>query len=187
MDELRIGERVLALALGDIATFEVDAVVNAANSALAGGGGVDGAVHRAGGPSIMAELRSRHPDGCPTGSAVLTGAGDLPARWVIHAVGPIWRGGEHGEPDLLAAAYRSALELANDAGARTVALPAISAGVYGYPLHEAAAIGLTAARDHLAGDTNLERTTFVLYSGDTHQAFVAALSRLASSGATRAS
>jgi O-acetyl-ADP-ribose deacetylase len=186
LDELRIGERVIALARGDITTFAVDALVNAANSALAGGGGVDGAVHRAGGPSIMAELRSRYPDGCPTGSAVLTGAGNLPARWVIHAVGPIWRGGRHGEPALLAAAYRSALDLANEAGARTMALPAISAGVYGYPLREAAAIGLTAARDHLARETNLERTTFVLYSGDTHEAFVAALSRLASSGGNRA-
>jgi O-acetyl-ADP-ribose deacetylase len=181
MDELRVGTRVIALARGDITTFAADAIVNAANSALAGGGGVDGAVHRRGGPSIMAELRSRHAGGCPTGGAVLTGAGDLRARWVIHAVGPIWRGGGHGEPDLLAAAYRTALELANEAGARTVVLPAISAGVYGYPLDEAASIGLTAAWDHLAGETTLERATFVLYSGDTFDAFAAALDRLASS------
>jgi O-acetyl-ADP-ribose deacetylase len=180
MDELRVGQRVLALARGDITTFEADAIVNAANSALAGGGGVDEAIHRQGGPSIMAELRSRHSEGCATGSAVLTSAGNLAARWVIHAVGPIWRGGRHGEPELLAAAYRSALELANQAGARTVALPAISAGVYGYPLGEAARIGLSTARDHLVGETNLERTTFVLYSGDTHEAFAAVLGRLAS-------
>jgi O-acetyl-ADP-ribose deacetylase len=180
MDQLRVGQRVLALARGDITTFEADALVNAANSALAGGGGVDGAIHRQGGPSIMAELRSRHPDGCPTGSAVLTTAGNLAARWVIHAVGPVWRGGKHGEPELLAAAYRSALDLANEAGARTVALPAISAGVYGYPLGEAARIALTAAQDHLAAETNLERTTFVLYSGDTHEAFAAVLGRIAS-------
>lgn len=179
MDQLRVGERVLSLARGDITAFEADALVNAANSALAGGGGVDGAIHRRGGPSIMAELRSRHPDGCPTGSAVLTAAGDLAARWVIHAVGPVWRGGRQSEPELLAAAYRSALDLANEAGARTVALPAISAGVYGYPLGEAARIGLSAARDHLAGETNLERATFVLYSGDTHEAFASVLERLA--------
>lgn len=180
MDELRVGERVLALARGDITAFEADAVINAANSALAGGGGVDGAIHPQGGPSIMAELRSRHPDGCAKGSAVLTGAGNLAARWVIHAVGPVGRGGQHGEPELLAAAYRSALDLANEAGARTVALPAISAGVYGYPLGEAARIGLGAARDHLAGETNLERTTFVLYTGDTHEAFASVLGLLAS-------
>ena len=183
MDELRIRERALALARGDITTFESDAIVNAANSALAGGGGVDGAIHRRGGPSIMAELRTRHSDGCPTGSAVITGAGDLPAGWVVHAVGPIWRGGQHGEPELLAAAYRTALDLANVAGARTVSLPAISAGVYGYPLQEAARIGLTAARDHLAGETRLQRATFVLYSGDTYEAFAAALDRLAAGGA----
>lgn len=179
MDELRVGTRVIALARGDITTFAVDAIVNAANSALAGGGGVDGAIHRRGGPSIMAELRSRHGAGSRTGSAVLTGAGDLPAQWVIHAVGPIWRGGQHGEPHLLAAAYASALGLANEAGARTVALPAISAGVYGYPLDDAASIGVTAARDHLLGETGIERTTFVLYSGDTYDAFAAALHRLA--------
>lgn len=179
MDELRVGERILALARGDITAFEADAVVNAANSALTGGGGVDGAIHRQGGPAIMAELRSRHPDGCATGSAVLTGAGNLAARWVIHAVGPIWRGGQHGEPELLAAAYRSALDLASEAGARTVALPAISAGIYGYPLGEAARIGLGTARDHLAGATNLERATFVLYSTDTRDAFASVLGRLA--------
>ena len=183
MDELRIGGRILALARGDITTFESDAIVNAANSALAGGGGVDGAIHRRGGPSIMAELRTRHADGCPTGSAVITGAGNLPAGWVVHAVGPIWRGGQHGEPEILAAAYRTALDLANMAGARTVSLPAISAGVYGYPLQEAARIGLTAARDHLAGETRLQRATFVLYSGDTYEAFAAALDGLAARGA----
>jgi O-acetyl-ADP-ribose deacetylase (regulator of RNase III) len=183
MDELRVGGRVLALAKGDITTFESDAIVNAANSALAGGGGVDGAIHRRGGPSIMAELRTRHPQGCPTGSAVITGAGKLPAGWVVHAVGPIWRGGQHGEPRLLAAAYRAALDAANMAGARSVALAAISAGVYGYPLHEAARIGVTAARDHLAGETRLQRATFVLYSEETYGAFVAALAGLAAGGA----
>jgi O-acetyl-ADP-ribose deacetylase len=157
MDELRIGERTLALATGDITAFAADAVVNAANAALAGGGGVDGAIHRRGGPSIMAELRRRYPDGCPTGQAVISGAGDLPARWVIHAVGPRWRGGGNGEEALLGGAYGWAMRLAADAGARTVALPAISAGIYGYPLPDAARVGLEAVRDHLAGTTVVER------------------------------
>jgi O-acetyl-ADP-ribose deacetylase (regulator of RNase III) len=179
MDELRIGSRTLALARGDITTFAADAIVNAANAALAGGGGVDGAIHRAGGPRIMAELRRLHPDGTPTGSAVVTTAGALPARWVIHAVGPIWRGGGHGEADLLASAYASALRLAADAGARSVALPAISAGIYGYPLAEAARIALATTRDHLAGPTTIERATFVLFSTDTLGVFARALDELA--------
>lgn len=178
MDELRIGARTLALATGDITAFAADAIVNAANSRLAGGGGVDGAIHRRGGPSIMAELRRRYPDGCPTGQAVITAAGSLPARWVVHAVGPRWEGGDQGEEALLGGAYRWAMRLAAKAGARTVALPAISAGIYGYPLPDAAAIGLEAARDHLAGPTTVERATFVLYSVDTLEVFEAALDRL---------
>lgn len=182
MRELLVGGRVLALAVGDIAAFEADALVNAANSALAGGGGVDGAIHRAAGPTVMAELRRNHPRGTPTGSAVLTTAGRLPARWVVHAVGPIWRGGSSGEAMLLASAYRSALDLAVGAEARSVALPAISAGVYGYPLNEAARIGLVAARDHLTGETTIERATFVLYSVETFEVFETELDRLASAG-----
>src|SRR5262245_52921346 len=107
-----INGRLLELVLGDITTQEVDAIVNAANSGLLGGGGVDGAIHRAGGPSIMAETRRRYPDGCPTGSAVISSAGNLRAKFVIHAVGPIWRGGELGEEQFLASAYRTSLELA---------------------------------------------------------------------------
>ncbi len=179
MDELRVGDRVLALTTGDIAQFRADALVNAANAGLAGGGGVDGAIHRRGGPSIMAELRRRYPDGCPTGRAVITGAGDLPARWVVHAVGPRWQGGSHGEEALLGGAYRWAMQLAADAGARTVALPAISAGIYGYPLAGAARVGLEAVRDHFGGTTIVERATFVLYSVDTLEVFEEALGRLA--------
>ena len=178
MDELRVGGRSLALELGDITTVVVDAIVNAANSALVGGGGVDGAIHRAGGPEIGAELRRDHPRGTPTGTAVITTAGRLPARWVVHAVGPVWRGGGNDEPRLLASAYRSALELAAEAGARSVALPAISAGIYGYPLDEAARIGLGVARDHLGGATSIERATFVLFSDDTFRVFEAELERL---------
>lgn len=178
MDELRIGGRSLALALGDITTVGADAIVNAANSALAGGGGVDGAIHRAGGPEVMAELRRDHPGGTPAGTAVVTTAGRLPARWIVHAVGPVWRGGDNDEARLLASAYRSALELATGAGARTVALPAISAGIYGYPLDEAARIGLGVTRDHLGGATTIERATFVLFSVQTFRIFEAELGRL---------
>ena len=127
----------------------------------------------------MAELRRNHPRGTPTGTAVLTTAGRLPARWVAHAVGPIWRGGASDEALLLASAYRSALELAAGKGARSVALPAISAGVYGYPIQDAARIGLETARDHLAGETTVERATFVLYSEDTFRVFETELDRLA--------
>lgn len=174
-DELRIGRRVLALARGDITRFEADAIVNAANSALAGGGGVDGAIHRAGGPTIMAELRERYRDGCPTGEAVVTGAGDLPAKWVIHAVGPRYRDGRHGEPELLASAYRVAMARANEVGAKSVTLPAISAGIYGYPLEEAARIAVESVGRALEGDTTVERATFVLFSTGTYEAFARAL------------
>lgn len=179
MTELLIGDRVLALALGDITRFDADAIVNAANSALAGGGGVDGAIHRGGGPAIMAELRRDHPRGTPTGTAAITTAGELQARWVVHAVGPIWRGGDHDEPALLAAAYRSALELAAGRGARSVALPAISAGIFGYPIDEAAVVGLSTVREHLSGDTSIGRATFVLYSDDVFGVFAAVLASLA--------
>lgn len=175
--ELPVGTRTIALVRGDITRVAADVIVNAANSSLAGGGGVDGAIHRAGGPSVMAELRSRYgPDRhCPTGSAVVTGAGDLPARWVVHAVGPVWRGGGFGEADLLSSAYRASCELAAGLGARTVTFPAISTGVYGYPVRAAADVALAAVRDHLAGDTTLERATFVLFSEDALDAFTEAL------------
>ena len=162
------------LVQGDITTFEVDAIVNAANPSLAGGGGVDGAIHRAGGPAVMADLdrrygRSRH---CPTGSAVVSDAGDLPARIVIHAVGPVWRGGSAGEPDLLASAYRTSLDLAADEGCRTVAFPSISTGVYSYPVAEAAAIALRTVDDWIAEHQDaLESITFVLFSAATLTAF----------------
>jgi O-acetyl-ADP-ribose deacetylase (regulator of RNase III) len=171
--------RTLALVRGDITRIRADAIVNAANAALAGGGGVDGAIHRAGGPSIMAELRARYGDrGCPTGSAVVTEAGALPARWVIHAVGPIWRGGGEGEAELLASAYRASLALAEEAGARSVTLPAISCGVYGYPLDEAAPIAVAAVARHLRHAAHsVERATFVLFSGDSFAAFDAAVRR----------
>jgi O-acetyl-ADP-ribose deacetylase len=173
--EVRIGDRVLALVQGDITRFAADAIVNAANSALAGGGGVDGAIHHAGGPSIMAELRTAYPDGCATGGAVITGAGDLPARWVVHAVGPRWGGGSHGEADLLVSAYRASLRLANERKIASIAFPAISLGIYGYPLEEGAAIAVRTVAEHLGGPISLERATFVLRSEDTYRAFEEAL------------
>ena len=131
---------------GDITTLDVDAVVNAANQHLAGGGGVDGAIHRAGGPEIMAETRRRFPDGCPTGSAVTTGAGRLPPRLVIHAVGPRWEGGSHGEDDQLASAWRAALREAVENDATSVAFPSLATGIYGFPVRRAAALAMAEVR-----------------------------------------
>jgi O-acetyl-ADP-ribose deacetylase len=180
MPERLVGGRILAVVQGDITTIPADAIVNAANSALVGGGGVDGAIHRAGGPAIMADLRARYGADrrCPTGSAALTVAGDLPARWVVHAVGPIWRDGGSGEAELLAAAYRAALDRAREAGARSVTMPSISTGVYGYPVTLAAPIALGAARDHLLGATTVGRISFVLYSMGVLEVFAAAMGRL---------
>jgi O-acetyl-ADP-ribose deacetylase len=139
---------VIEIVRGDITTLDVDAIVNAASPALRGGGGVDGAIHRAAGPGLLQELL-RYP-GCETGDAVLTGGHALRARWVIHAVGPVWHGGERGEPALLRRAYESAFARAREAGARSVAFPAISTGVYGYPKRDAARIALPVMRAHEA-------------------------------------
>jgi O-acetyl-ADP-ribose deacetylase (regulator of RNase III) len=181
--ELRVGERTIDLKPGDITTFAADAIVNAANSSLAGGGGVDGAIHRAGGSEVMADLerrygRDRH---CPTGSAVPGKAGQLPAKWVIHAVGPVWHGGSGGERDLLRSAYETAFRVAAELGAQTVTVPSISTGIYRFPLDLAAPIAVEAAGDHLAGETTLERISFVLYSQETFDAFERALTDLARS------
>jgi O-acetyl-ADP-ribose deacetylase (regulator of RNase III) len=148
--QVSVQGRTLELVQGDITLQAVDAVVNAANSRLAGGGGVDGAIHRAGGAAIMAELSRKYPRGCPTGSAVITSAGALPARFVVHAVGPVWQGGQAGEPELLAGAYRTSLELASQHGCRSVALPAISCGVYGYPVDLGSQIALATTKAFLA-------------------------------------
>jgi O-acetyl-ADP-ribose deacetylase len=176
--EIQLGAGTLRLQQADITTLSVDAVVNAANQHLAGGGGVDGAIHRAGGPAIMQELRERY-DGCPTGSAVITGGGRLPARHVIHAVGPRWRDGAHGEPDLLRSAYRSSFALAAQHGCATVAAPSISTGIYGFPIEQAAPIALAAARDALAeAATPLREVTFALFSAQDLAVFARSLAEL---------
>jgi O-acetyl-ADP-ribose deacetylase (regulator of RNase III) len=173
-----VGDGAIVLLQADITTLEVDAIVNAANSALAGGGGVDGAVHRAGGPEIMRELRERYA-GCATGGAVITGGGRMAAKAVIHAVGPRWRGGEHGEPDLLASAYRTAFALAREHGHATVAAPSISTGVYGFPIELAAPIALGVARDALQHpETTTREITFALFSPGDVGVFVEALEQL---------
>ena len=162
--------RKVVLEEGDITRIAVDAIVNAANSALAGGGGVDGAIHRAGGPSIMRELDAF--EGCPTGSAVATGAGRLPAKYVFHAVGPVYRDGRHGEAELLAGCYRKCLDLAVQRGVRTISFPAISTGVYGYPQREAAEIAIREVRRHLErADTTVERVVFVLFGTAAYEVY----------------
>jgi O-acetyl-ADP-ribose deacetylase (regulator of RNase III) len=164
----------IRLAQGDITRIEADAIVNAANSALVGGGGVDGAIHRAGGPAVMADLERRYGPAryCPTGSAVVGAAGDLPAHIVIHAVGPVWRGGGTGEAELLASAYRTSLDLAARESARSVAFPSISTGVYGYPVDLAAGVALQAVDAWIAEHPDaLDTVTFVLYSTDSLEAF----------------
>jgi O-acetyl-ADP-ribose deacetylase len=160
---------VIEFVLGDLTEQNVDAIVNAANNSLLGGGGVDGAIHRAGGPEIVAECRLL--GGCDTGDAKATTAGRLPARWVIHAVGPVWQGGGAGEPDLLASAHRRSLEVARELGARTVAFPAISCGVYGYPPELAAPVAVGAVQP-FEGD--FDEIRFVFLGDDLRQVFAGA-------------
>ena len=178
----------LRLVAGDITKIPAEAIVNAANAALAGGGGVDGAIHRAGGPAIMAELDAirREHGGCPTGGAVATGAGALPAKYVFHAVGPVYRDGRHNEPELLASCYRRCLELAEERGVSTITFPAISTGVYGYPMDEAAAIAIREVTAHLARpDTRVEQATFVLFGPPAYEAFTRALAERTAKKARR--
>jgi O-acetyl-ADP-ribose deacetylase (regulator of RNase III) len=169
---------VVQLHQGDITLEKVDAIVNAANSRLAGGGGVDGAIHGGGGPEIMSDTLRRYPQGCPTGSAVISIAGRLTAKHVIHAVGPVWKGGGAGEAELLAGAHRRSLELAVEHDCRSVAFPAISTGVYGYPIDLASRTALTTVRDFLCEQGRPALVRFVLFGPGAYGAFAAALEEM---------
>lgn len=173
LDQAWVGPATVELLRGDITRVRVDAIVNAANTSLLGGGGVDGAIHRAGGPSILAECR--RIGGCKTGEAVMTTGGMLPAGYVIHTVGPVWNGGGRGEPELLASAYRNSLRLAEEHRLISLAFPSISTGVYGYPIELASPIALATTITHLRAGGSLRRVLFVLFSNDDLQVYRQAL------------
>lgn len=174
--EKGINNSVLAIVEGDITRESTDAIVNAANSRLAGGGGVDGAIHRAGGPSIMEE--SKKYNGCPTGKAVITGGGNLKAKYVIHAVGPIYRDGKKGEAELLRSAYLECLKLASANAIKSISFPALSAGAYGYPMDEAARIALTTAAEYIKSHPEIEMVRFVLFGRQAYDAFEKELKKI---------
>ena len=159
----------IKLSEGDITKLDVDAIVNAANTSLLGGGGVDGAIHRAAGPGLLAECRALR--GCQTGEAKITRGHRLKARHVIHTVGPVWRGGKKGEAELLASCYRRSLELAVQHGVKTIAFPAISCGVYGYPLAQACELAVREVRDFLAKDKSLVEVVFVCFGQEVHEEY----------------
>ena len=177
--EFQVGNAILEIIKGDITEIEADAIVNAANSTLLGGGGVDGAIHRRGGPKILEECKrlraTEWPDGLPTGCAAITSGGNLKAKHVIHTVGPIWRGGFHEEAKLLKQAYRSSLKLAITYGLKTVAFPSISTGAYGYPVEEASRVAVGAVKDFLEKEDKLERVSFVLFSESNFEVYLKAV------------
>ena len=162
-------DRRIDIVRGDITALEADAIVNAANTTLLGGGGVDGAIHRAAGPELLAECRTL--GGCEPGQAKITRGYGLPARFVIHTVGPIWRGGRHGEPETLANCYRNSLQVAVENQIKTVAFPAISCGAYGYPIQEAAQIALKTTREFLANANKIDKVLFVLWGEEIYEAY----------------
>ncbi len=174
--EYRVNNTRIVFVRGDITKQDTEAIVNAANSSLLGGGGVDGAIHRAGGPQILEEckqIRARQGE-CPTGEAVITSGGKLPAKYVIHTVGPIWRGGNHGEPDLLRNAYRNSLKLALEKGIQSISFPSISTGAYRYPKDKAALIAVTAVKEHALENETPSEIRFVLFSDDDLQVYLKA-------------
>lgn len=160
----------IAVVKTDITTLAVDAIVNAANSSLLGGGGVDGAIHRAAGPELVAECRLL--GGCPTGEAKLTKGYRLPAKFVIHTVGPVWNGGTRNEPELLASCYRSCFRIAQERGLRTLAFPAISCGIYGYPIPEAVAIAVRETRAELDANEAIDQVTFACFGDEVYSAYM---------------
>ncbi len=174
--EFRIGNAKLELIKGDLTDSEADAIVNAANSTLLGGGGVDGAIHRKGGPKILEECKlireTEWPDGLPTGKAVMTSGGNLKAKHVIHTVGPVWMGGFHVEAELLKQAYRNTLKLAASKGIRTIAFPSISTGAYGYPVEEASRVALSTVNSFLENQDKIEKVTFVLFSDKIYEVYL---------------
>jgi len=166
--EFKVGKATLQLVMGDITDVEVDGIVNAANSTLMGGGGVDGAIHQKGGPRILEECKrireTEWPDGLPTGKAVITSGGKLKAKYVIHTVGPVWFGGLHIEAELLKQTYRNTLKLATSKGLKTIAFPSISTGAYGYPIEEASRIALVTVKAFIEKEERLDKVIFVLHS-----------------------
>jgi O-acetyl-ADP-ribose deacetylase (regulator of RNase III) len=182
VNELGLGKARLGLIHGDITKQDVDAIVNAANSGLMGGGGVDGAIHRAGGPAILEECRKiiARIGRLPTGKAVITTGGNLKASYVIHTVGPVWHGGSRGESELLASAYKESLKLATERNLKTVAFPSISTGAYGYPVADAAKVALSTVIAFLRAEaTSVETVLFVLYDSSTYNIYSAQLKKIA--------
>ncbi|HZE22059.1 MAG TPA: O-acetyl-ADP-ribose deacetylase [Desulfobaccales bacterium] len=174
--EVKVGQAILELVEGDITQQDTDAIVNAANKYLRPGGGVDGAIHRAGGPEIEAECRQL--GGCPTGEARITTGGNLKARYVIHTVGPIYKDGVHGEPELLASCYRESLKLASARGLQSLAFPSISTGVYGYPMADAARVALATVKEYLTHHPEIERVRFVLFGRPAYEVYAKVLKEL---------
>lgn len=174
--KVNVQKSTLEVVQGDITQQETEAIGNAANSALAGGGGVDGAIHRAGGPALMAELRAKYK-GCPTGSAVITRGGNLKAKYVIHAVGPRYSGSSK-DPELLSSAYRKSLELCSQNKISSVAFPSISTGIYGYPVEEASRIALKTVRNYLKDHPEIKLARFVLFDSNTYRVYEEALKEI---------
>jgi O-acetyl-ADP-ribose deacetylase (regulator of RNase III) len=177
MKRVKIGDCLLELVQGDITEQDTEAIVNAANERLIPGGGVDGAIHRKGGPSILEELRNKYTH-CPTGQAVITGAGNLKARYVIHAVGPIYKDGKSGEPELLSSAYKNSLLKALEYNINSISFPALSTGAYGYPLEEAAKIALKTIIDFLKENKKPKLVRFVLWGEESYKTFEKVLNSL---------
>jgi len=182
-NQFKIGKANLRLVRGDITEMETDAIVNAANSSLMGGGGVDGAIHRRGGPKILEGCKiiraTEWPEGLPTGKAVITSAGNLKAKHVIHTVGPIWQGGSSNEAELLAQAYENSLRLAASKGLKSIAFPSISTGAYGYPISDACRIALKTVKEFLEKEDNLDEVVFVLFSEHDLKIYLEAANELA--------